>query len=296
MFLVSAAVICIVGSRIAVGDEPRKVGIRIEASKLKTQAFDPVFLRISFENKSETPIKATTEPTAANGLLKFEIRKKGDDSYRRIVSRTENLTSNALRGDPRVMFTPKDERTTFVVIVESQRIKVFDGPGDYELRAVLVDSNEIAGVSQPIEINVLESSPEFAQAIESASRILMREMNGGISIGANEKAIRQSAARLPDCELNRIGCILTDIIMIRDANTRDGFADARYRVEQHRKAIPPAMNDWVSLTLANMYREMKRLDLAEIEARRLPKSSFERETLERVIRQHRAENGKESVQ
>ena len=276
------------GNGVSAEEGPNTLQIVIEPEKQTVFPYDPIIVRVSFLNDSETAIQGASSPTAANGFLKFEIRKKDEQQYRRVVSRTENLTSNSLRIGIIELFAPHARRSTIAIISETPIVKVFEGPGTYELRAFLRDSDAYKGISKPIEIVVGECSSDYLQHAERASGVVASGTGGGLPLGATRETYSQAVDDLPDCELKRTGTMLADLAVIRDANTRDGFAESAGPRRCESEESPRATQDWIAITLAKTFYSMKRLDLAKEEIERLSELSIERETLQRLIKQAQA--------
>lgn len=256
--------------------------VAIEPAKVRVHPFDPIFLRVVLKSNSTTPLVASRAPTAARRTLKLELRKLGQQEYRDIYTVTED--SGGLVVSLRVeMFPPKGHRTTGVLVMETTDNRVFGGSGMYEMRASLRDSKEFSGVSEPIQVEVLEATKEQLAMGRELSDLAMHGVQHGIADNLSENVLLAAAKSLEDCELKRTGLLLATIAAIRDANSRDSFEEACNRLAELRKGCPEPMQDWISLTAANTFRSINKFQLALEEVRRLPQNSFERQPLEQSL-------------
>jgi hypothetical protein len=261
--------------------------VRIEPLNVQMRRFDPIILRITLHSHSTEPIYSGHEPTASAGVLKFELRKESEIEYRKVRSVSENLSWGA-RLNSTIQFVPRGKRTTGAIIMETTKIQAFDGPGIYELRAFLTDSDDFKGISDPIRIEVEETTAGHLRDAERASDIVVRETTGGLSRRATEKAFLEAIHLLEECELKRTGKLLAAMAAIRDANTGDGFVQARARLKELRIGLPEPTQDWISATMARTYLKIEQLDLSADELGKLPRASYEREMLDRLVRERKS--------
>jgi hypothetical protein len=236
--------------------------------------------KVTLHNQGVDTLIFERAPSDELGSIVWEIRKRGDHEYSRIITRWTFSHRHLFPSASVCSILPGQNYVTFDSLFPSGRpdqFQPFVEAGTYEIRAAF----DLAGqriVSRPAEVLVTPAFPSERAGVHSAAALLDTFLAGN---GVDRK-------KLTECERNlspsQLKTILQWLLAVLAAET-DADPQAHAQATLLRNQVPPVIAEALELKVVQHLMNLNKWSAADRLLERITTPSYDRDSFKTVYMQ-----------